>query len=160
MPRSRRSLPSASLFGLVMLAAATTAVARPADAPPKPATAESVQEAMKSGALAFRLTTPEEFRGMVGQEVRSRKERSGERELLTLELPGAEAVFQRFQGDFERASLPFTLWSMTVDGRAVDLGQERPLLLRTEVDLKVLDAFSAPPVCRWRSWTCAGSWRG
>jgi hypothetical protein len=126
---------------LVVLAGMTIAVAGPADTPPKPATVESVLTATKSGALAFRLTTPEDFRGIVGQEIRSRKERSGERELLTLELPGAEAVFQRFQGDFERAALPFTLWSMTVEGREVDLGQERPLVLRTELDLKVLDAF-------------------
>lgn len=103
----------------------------------KPLTAQDVRAAAKAGSIAFRLSTPEELEGMLGKPQNQREQRDGDLVIQVLEFPGVTATFTRLR---EFAG-PFTLFELQVEGRPVDIGRERQLVLRTVDDLAKLDSF-------------------
>jgi hypothetical protein len=104
---------------------------------PIPLTADGVRAAAKAGSIAFRLTTPEELERVLGKPHNQREERQGDMFLKVLEFPAVTATF----GKFAEFAGPFTLFGLHVEGQPVDIGRERPLVLRTVDDLSKLDFF-------------------
>jgi hypothetical protein len=103
----------------------------------KRASADLVRSAAKEGKLAFRLTTPEELRELLGPPGQERKGREGDMDTLALEFPDVEAGFGRPR----ESPRSFTLFWLNVQGKSVDIGRDRQIVLRTEDDLNKLDSF-------------------
>jgi hypothetical protein len=98
---------------------------------------EIARAGVKSGSIAFKLTTPEELEELLGKPERQEQGRDGDLSILTLEFPQVTASFGRV-GEFGGE---FLLYSLRVAGQSVDIGRERPIVLRNEADLKHIDAF-------------------
>lgn len=94
-----------------------------------------IRRAAAEGKLAYRLTTPEEVKVLLGQPTRQEERDEGDE--LVLDYPRAEFKFGRRS---KISSGPFTLQLVTIKGRGfVDIGAENELILRNEDDLKKLD---------------------
>lgn len=116
-----------------------------------PATAQSVLEkarqAASEGKLAYKLTTPEELKELLGPPASEKTSRDGGMELLNLQYQDLTARFTRMT-DFKA---PFTLATLSANkgwlggiigpGGRIDIGQDRQVELRTEADLAKFDAF-------------------
>ncbi|HUU17044.1 MAG TPA: S8 family serine peptidase, partial [Sedimentisphaerales bacterium] len=87
-----------------------------------------VRQAATEGRILFKLTTPEEFKEIVGQPTREEVgNRPGTR--VNLFYPGVSAKF------FGWPDEPRTLGQVWCEGRQIDIGQNRPVVLRDEGDL-------------------------
>ena len=108
---------------------------------------KKARQAAHAGKIAYKLTTPEELNAVLGRPKSQRKEQGGGMEMLTLWYSGLTA---RFTGMRERGG-PFTLqalngkgsWLDNIIGRggAIDIGQDRPVVLRSADDLAKFDSF-------------------
>ncbi len=123
---------TAALAGLLALGASSGELGDP-----KPASAEAVRAAAKAGTIAFKLTTPEELRSLLGPPEREEKKRDGDMQMMVQRFTDAKAVFCRL-GELPG---PYTLVELQVAGTGVDIGSERQIVLRTVDDLKKLDSF-------------------
>ncbi|MGE5611561.1 MAG: S8 family serine peptidase, partial [Bacillota bacterium] len=65
-------------------------------------------------------------------------QQDGERQSLTLVYPSVRAQFVRMSGF---SGGPFVLQSLKADGSPIDIGADRPVVLRTVDDLRLLDRF-------------------
>ncbi len=128
---------SALAFAFALAANPGTRAATGQDAQQRPSAAETVRTAAKAGAIAFRLTTPDELEGLLGKPQDKRDGRQGDVITRVLEFPSVVATFGRF-GEFAG---PFTLFELQVEGRPVDIGREQQRVLRTLDDLGKLDSF-------------------
>ncbi|OHB72956.1 MAG: hypothetical protein A2Z25_13370 [Planctomycetes bacterium RBG_16_55_9] len=99
--------------------------------------AEIVRRAAQEGKLAYKLTTPEELKALLGPAEKEAVKRDGGMDILDLYYPGVRAQFGRMR----EFSVPFTLLWINAGGKGVDIGQERQLILRNEGDLNRLDTF-------------------
>jgi serine protease AprX len=102
---------------------------------PDSAEAALVRKAAAEGRIAYKLTTPEEFKAIAGRPTRERTESNGE--VICMEYPGIQA---RFFGK-PRIQTPHTLVSISCEGRGIDIGQNRRIVLRNEGDLDKLGSF-------------------
>jgi hypothetical protein len=101
----------------------------------KSGTADIVRRAAAEGKLAYRLTTPEEVKLLLGQPARQEERDEGDE--LILEYPRVEFKFRRRS---KVSSGPFTLQFVIIKGSGfVDIGRERQIVLRNEDDLQKLD---------------------
>jgi hypothetical protein len=105
--------------------------------PAKTTCADAARAGAKAGIIAFKLTTPEELRRLLGKPVREQNGRDGDAETLALEFPEVTALF----GRLGEVPGPFTLFQLRVAGKTIDIGQQRQVVLRTEADLKLMDNF-------------------
>jgi len=99
------------------------------------AEAALVRKAAADGLIAYKLTTPDEFKAIVGKPA-GEWTASGDDEIY-LKYPGIRA---RFFGQQDQT--PHTLISIWCEGRGIDIGQDRPIVLRHEGDLDKLGSFS------------------
>ncbi len=98
--------------------------------------AEKVRSAARTGELVFRLTTPEELKALLGEPQKERNEQEGDGKILILDYPGVEAVFGRYgQNAYS------TLFQISLDGTPLDIGRDKPIVLRRLDDLARLDTF-------------------
>ncbi len=134
--RTTRSV-FATVLGLALAAAVRAQAASAEDAIPKPLEADDLRAAVKDGRITYRLSTPEELEGMFGKPQDQRDQSEGDMIVRVLEFPGVSATFARLR---EFAG-PFTLFELQVDGQTLDIGRDRPLVLRTVDDLGKLDGF-------------------
>jgi serine protease AprX len=118
---------------------ATTLWAAQDAAPPAKSLVEKARQAAGAGRLAYRLTTPEELKAVLGPPVTEDRKRDGGMEVLTLRYPGLTA---QFGGMWEFPS-SFTLLAIgsPEDESQIDIGQERQVVLRSADDLTKFDAF-------------------
>lgn len=123
---------TAALLGLLALEASGGETGDP-----KSGGAEAARAAAKAGTIAFKLTTPEELQSLLGRPEREEKQRNGDMEITVQEFGNVQAVFSRLR---ELAG-PYTLVELKVAGTEIDIGQERPIVLRTVEDLNKLDSF-------------------
>lgn len=84
---------------------------------------------MADGRIAFKLTTPEEFQALAGLPTKESTEADGG--LILLEYPGIRA---RFSGNPETKTPP-TVTEVSCAGKRIDIGRDRPIVLRHEGDL-------------------------
>lgn len=103
----------------------------------KPSTIEIVRRAAVEGKIAYKLTTPEELKALIGSDVKEKITNDGGMEILDLNCSGIMARFGRMR-DY---SAPFTLLFINAKGASLDIGQERQIVLRNEDDLKKFDPF-------------------
>ena len=100
----------------------TAALAGTTDVTAKRSDADLVRSAAREGKLAFRLTTPEELRDLLGQPGQERKGREGDMDTLALEFSEVEAGFGRVR----ELPGPFTLFWLKVQAKPVDIGPGSP----------------------------------
>ncbi len=98
---------------------------------------EKAREAAAEGKLAYKLTTPEQMKALLGLPTGEQTEQDGGMELLNVRYTD---VFARF-GRMRNFSSPFTL--LTLGGKAgeIDIGQNRQIVLRDTDDLSKFDPF-------------------
>jgi subtilisin family serine protease len=104
--------------------------------------AEKVRQAAKDGTIAFKLTTPEEFKELLGPATTEGTEKDGDADVLTLHYGDTQALFVKIrqEGDlFHRP--PFTLYRLTIGNEEVDIGQQRLVVLRKDSDLSKCEPF-------------------
>lgn len=97
--------------------------------------AARIREAAVEGHLAFKLTTPDEFKAIVGQPTNEWKENEGN--VVSMEYPGIEV---RFFG-IRRFDARHTLLDVRYEGEHIDVGRGRPVVLRNENDLDKFGSF-------------------
>jgi serine protease AprX len=96
-----------------------------------------IRRAAAEGKLAYRLTTPEEVKVLLGQPTRQEERDEGDE--LVLEYPPVEFKFRR---QSKISSGLFTLQFVIIkDSGFVDIGRERQIVLRNEDDLKKIDTW-------------------
>jgi len=115
----------------------TTSVCAEPNTTAKPNTANIIHCAVTEGKLAFRLTTPDDLKVLLGPAIKETTESDGGMESLVLDYADVQATFGRMR-DF---SAPFALYELVVRGKAVDIGQGQQIVLRNEDDLKKFDRF-------------------
>lgn len=119
-------------FGIIGLGA----TAGPAGGPQDPLL--TLRSAVAKGDVTYKLTAPEDVIAIVGQP-RERSERAdGGMIILEMTYPGFSAIFGRFKGQ----DSPFTLLDISAGGESLDIGRDRPVVLRKNGDLKKMDRFS------------------
>ena len=94
-----------------------------------------VRQATAQGRISFKLTTPDEFKAIAGQPTREWTE--ADDELIYMEYPDIQVSF------FGKPEIntPHTLTSLRCEGRRIDIGQNRPIVLRNEGDLDKFGTF-------------------
>jgi len=124
-------------FLLIIFGLLRVSVCAEPDTATKSNLSDIISRAAAEGKLAYRLTTPEEVKELLGQP--ARQEEQDEGDLLVLEYPGVEVKFRR---QSKVSSGPFTLrWVIIAGSGDVDIGQERQIVLRNGDDLKKLDTW-------------------
>jgi beta-lactamase regulating signal transducer with metallopeptidase domain len=94
-----------------------------------------VRQAAADGRISFKLTTPDEFKAIAGRPTREWTE--SDDELIYLKYPGIQATFF---GKPE-ADIPHMLVNVSCEGRGIDIGRNRPIVLRNEGDLDKFGTF-------------------
>jgi serine protease AprX len=110
---------------------------------------EKARQAAQEGKIAYKLTTPEELKELLGPPADEKKNQDGGMELLTLQYPDLTARFGRMR----EFPAPFTLLTLGSGGGVldsllgkqkggpIDIGQNRQAVLRSEADLAKFDPF-------------------
>ncbi len=93
------------------------------------------RQAAADGRISFKLTTPEEFKALAGLPAKESTEADGQ--IILLEYPDMRA---RFFGKPE-IKAPHTLIEVSCAGGQIDIGQDRPIVLRHEGDLGKFGSF-------------------
>jgi hypothetical protein len=94
-----------------------------------------VRQAAAEGRISFKLTTPDEFKAIAGRPTREWTE--SDDEVIYLKYPGIQATFF---GKPE-ADIPHMLVNVSCEGRGIDIGRNRPVVLRNEGDLDKFGTF-------------------
>ena len=103
----------------------------------KPNPADIARQAAADGKIAYKLTTPDELKALLGHAEHETVRNDGGMEIIELKYPDIQAMFGRMR----RYSTPSTLLWINVKGRELNIGQELQIVLRNEDDLKRLDPF-------------------
>jgi hypothetical protein len=96
-----------------------------------------IKNGLKSGEIAYKLTTPDEMISILGEPLKRQEDRDGGMQMLGLEYPDIRMAFWKMRND----PAPFTLRRMYHNGKQVDIGEGKKLVLRMREDLKKLDRF-------------------
>ena len=99
--------------------------------------ADIIRNAVAEGKVTFRLTTSDDVKALLGPPVKETTEKDGGMELLILDYGDVRARFGRSR-EFDA---PFALFEVTVNGKDIDIGQSRQVVLRNTEDLKKFDRF-------------------
>ena len=132
-----RMSPHISMVLTLLLFFSTISVCAAADTPTKSNPADIVRRAVTEGKLAYKLTTPDEFKALLGPAANEAARNDGGMEILELKYSDIQVMFGRMR----RYSTPLTLLMINVNGKQLDIGQERRIVLKNEGDLKKFDPF-------------------
>lgn len=94
-----------------------------------------VRQAAAEGRILFKLTTPEEFKEIAGQPTKEWKDDQGKS--LFMQYPGVQVYFF----GLPKLDIPHTSRDVVCEGRQIDIGQDRPVVLRNEGDLSKFGWF-------------------
>jgi len=92
--------------------------------------------AVKEGELAFRLTSPDELKALLGTPENEHTQKDGNSNVLLIEYTNVQAAFVRFGENG-----PNALFQIMIEGRALDIGRDKPITLRRVTDLAKVDTF-------------------
>src|SRR5262249_3739795 len=92
--------------------------------------------AVKAGELAFRLTSPDELKELLGTPEKEHTEKEGNGNILLIEYPGVQAAFVRFGENG-----PNALVQIKVEGNLLDIGRDKLIGRRRTSDLAKVDTF-------------------
>ena len=107
------------------------------DTPAKSSPADIALRAAADGKIAYKLTTPDELKALLGPAANEAVRNDGGMEIVDLTYSDVQAMFGRMR----RYSTPSTLLWIKVKGKGIDIGHERRIVLRNEDDLKKFDPF-------------------
>ncbi len=103
----------------------------------KPSSVEIARNAAAEGELAYKLTTPEEFRELLGPAKEEKMTKDGGMDILDVSYTDLKARFGRMR----EFSAPLTLLWINAGGKWIDIGKDRKIVLRNEADLSRFDTF-------------------
>jgi serine protease AprX len=127
----------AAIMSVIILCSPFISICTADERPTKPSSAEIARRAVADNKLAYKLTTPEELKALLGSVVKETKKNDGGMEILEQYYSDARAKFGRMRN----SSTPFTLLWINAEGKAIDIGKEHQIVLRNEGDLGRLDSF-------------------
>ena len=103
---------------------------------------EKARQAAQEGKIAYKLTTPEEFKELLGPPQKEEKQRDGDGDLLIFHYPDVQALFVRIALEPGLAqNAPYILYQLTGRDGPIDIGAERLIVLRHLDDLVKFDTF-------------------
>jgi serine protease AprX len=129
--------PYTTIALIIISCSPVISICAESDTPAKSSPADIVRQAVADGKIAYRLTTPDELKALLGSAENQTVRNSGGMEILELKYPDIQVVFGRMKS----YSAPFTLLRIIVKDEQLDIGQERQIVLRNEDDLKKFDPF-------------------
>lgn len=132
-------------FGILAVQAALYAMyllGAQSESPSAQSVLERTRQAAREGKIVFKLTTPEEFKELLGLPQKEEKQRDGDADLLRLHYPDIQALFVRIalEPGFAQ-NAPYSLYQLTGKDGPIDIGAERLIVLRNLDDLPKFDAF-------------------
>ncbi len=101
-----------------------------------PATVELIRSFAAEGKLAYKLTVPEDMKKILDLPTKETTTNDGGMQRFVLDWSGINATFTKMR-DY---STPFTLSYMKVNGKTIDIGQDKPVVLKDEKDLMKFDS--------------------
>ena len=96
-----------------------------------------IKNGLKSGTIAYKLTTPEEMKSLLGEPTKLHEDKEGGMQMLGLEYPDVQMEFWKMRND----PAPFTLRRIYYKKKQIDIGENKKLVLRTNDDLKRIERF-------------------
>jgi serine protease AprX len=96
-----------------------------------------IKEGIKSGKIAYKLTTPEEMISFLGEPTKQQEDKEGGMQMLGFEYPDIQMAFWKMRDD----PAPFTLRRIYYKEKQIDMGEDKKLVLRTKDDLIKIDRF-------------------
>lgn len=101
----------------------------------KPSAADIVRQAVDKGEIAYKLTTPEELKALLGEPQKEKEEDCGRIIALCMSYPNIEVWFRRDKGGRDAS---FKLQILSIKGEEVDIGGvlqgERQIIVRNIAD--------------------------
>jgi serine protease AprX len=137
LPKVVRMSVCAAIMLVIILCSPSVSICTADDTPTKPNSAEIARRAAAEGKLAYKLSTPEELKALLGPASKETKKNDGGMEILDVSYPDLKARFGRMR---EFSTLLTLLWINT-KGKWIDIGKERQIVLRNEGDLNRFDTF-------------------
>jgi len=133
----------ASMVLALLLCSYTISVCAAADTPTKSNPADIVRCAAADGRIAYKLTTPDELKALLGPDGNETVRNDGGMEILDLKYSNVQATFGRMR----RYSTPSTLLWIHVNGKPLDIGQERRIVKYEAIDVQGIPVkMHEPPV--------------
>lgn len=96
-----------------------------------------IKNGLASGEIAYRLTEPAEIKSLLGAPQAEKEARDGGMLVLEYTYPRASIIFGKMKDD----AAPFTLFEISIDGRKMDIGEDKKIVLRSLQDLAKIDRF-------------------
>ncbi len=96
-----------------------------------------IRNGLKSGQIAYKLSTPEEIISFLGKPTKQQEDRDGGMQMLGFEYPDIQIAFWKMRND----PAPFTLRRIYYKEKQLDIGEDEKLILRTNDDLNKIDRF-------------------
>jgi serine protease AprX len=96
-----------------------------------------IKNGLKSGQIAYKLSTPEEIISVLGKPTKQKEDRDGGMQMLGFEYPDIQLAFWKMRND----PAPFTLRHIYYKEKPLDIGEEDKLVLRKNDDLNKIDRF-------------------
>jgi hypothetical protein len=96
-----------------------------------------IREGIKTGEIVYKLTTTEEMISLLGEPLKKEEDTSGGMQMLGWEYPDIQMAFWKMRND----PAPFTLRRIYYQGKLMDIGEGKKLILRTNDDLNKIDRF-------------------
>lgn len=124
-----------AVISIVVLCLFTTSFCTESTKSAEPSLADTIRQAAAEGKLAYKLTTPDDFKAIAGQPTREWTEEDDE--IIMMEYPGIQV---RFFGKPE-LNTPHTVLYVTCEGVGIDIGSDRPITLRYDEDLDKFGPF-------------------
>lgn len=126
-----------AIVQVLILCSPITSICSAAETPTKSSPPNIARQAVEEGKITYKLTTPDELKALLGPADNETVRNSGGMEILELKYSDIQVMFGRMRRD----STPFTLLMINVNGKQLDIGQERQVVLRNEEDLKKISSF-------------------
>ena len=126
-----------AIVPVLILCSLIISICTAADTPTKSSPVDIARRAAADGKLAYKLTTPEELKALLGPAEKETKKSDGGMEILDQRYSDVKVRFGRMR----QYSTPFTLLWINTRGKKVDIGEKRQIVLRNEADLNRFDPF-------------------
>lgn len=97
-----------------------------------------LRKAVQAGDIRYRLTEPKEIIDLLGEPIKKIETKDGGWDILKISYPDVSISFGKVRSDKQA---PFTLRSLTIQDKKIDIGRNKKLVLRNNNDLDKLDNF-------------------
>jgi hypothetical protein len=98
---------------------------------------DKIKKGLKSGEIAYKLSTPEEIKALLGEPSKLQEGKSGGMDTLGFEYPDIQMAFWKMRND----PAPFTLGRIYYKKKQIDIGEDKKIVLRKKDDLTKIARF-------------------